>query len=104
MQERPGAGRELHIAVIDRGVGIPRAEQDKIFDKFYRVATTARRTGGTGMGLAIVKGLVEANGGRVTVESRPGEGSTFTIILPIEQPRPGATVLRDEVAVEESRP
>ncbi len=104
VQERPGAGRELHIAVIDRGVGIPRAEQNKIFDKFYRVAATARRTGGTGMGLAIVKGLIEANGGRVTVESRPGEGSTFTIILPIEQPRPGATVPRDEVAVEESRP
>jgi two-component system sensor histidine kinase KdpD len=76
---------ELHLVVTDHGVGIPLSEQAKVFDKFYRVAGSAGRTGGTGMGLAIVKGLVEAHGGRVTVESTPGEGSTFTVILPADQ-------------------
>ena len=79
-----GGNPALAIAVTDQGVGIPRAEQGRVFDKFYRVAASARGTGGTGMGLAIVKGLVEANGGRVAVASTPGEGSTFTVTLPIE--------------------
>jgi two-component system sensor histidine kinase KdpD len=80
----PGGAPELHLFVSDRGMGIPRSEQAKVFDKFYRVAGSAGRTGGTGMGLAIVKGVVEAHGGRVAVESRSGEGSTFTVILPAE--------------------
>jgi len=75
----------VSIAVADHGAGIPRAEQSKIFDKFYRVAGTARRAAGTGMGLAIVKGLIEANGGRVAVASAPGEGATFTVVLPLEE-------------------
>ncbi len=79
-----GGSPALAIAVTDQGVGIPRAEQGRVFDKFYRVAASARGTGGTGMGLAIVKGLVEANGGRVAVVSTPGEGSTFTVTLLIE--------------------
>ncbi len=81
----------VRIAVRDRGQGIPRAEQAKIFDKFYRVAGAARSASGTGMGLAIVKGLVEAHGGRIAVESSPGQGSTFIVTLPLEQPshRPG---------------
>jgi two-component system, OmpR family, sensor histidine kinase KdpD len=82
--EGPAGAPELHLVVIDRGVGIPQSEQANIFDKFYRVAGSAARIGGTGMGLAIVKGLVEAHGGRVTVESTPGEGSTFTVNLPAE--------------------
>jgi two-component system sensor histidine kinase KdpD len=84
LADGPGGAPELHLSVTDRGVGIPLSEQAKVFDKFYRVAGSAGRTGGTGMGLAIVKGLVEAHGGRVTVESTPGEGSTFTVILPAE--------------------
>jgi len=84
---RADGGRDLRIDVTDHGAGIPRSEQARIFDKFYRVAATARRTGGAGMGLAIVKGLVEANGGHVAVDSRPGQGSTFTVSLPIEAER-----------------
>jgi len=80
----------LRLSVVDRGAGIPRSAQARIFDKFYRVAGAARHASGTGMGLAIVKGLVEANGGRVAVASAPGAGSTFTVILPLERgtPRP----------------
>lgn len=83
----PDGAAELHISVADRGPGIPRREQSRIFDKFYRVAGSSSRAGGTGMGLAIVQGLVAAHGGRVAVESAPGQGSTFTVILPIEPHR-----------------
>jgi len=76
-------GGEVRIAVADRGIGIPGAEQARIFDKFYRIGrseTQSRR--GSGLGLALVKHIAEAHGGRVTVESRPGEGATFTLVLP----------------------
>jgi len=87
VEERDGA-RSLRIGVADRGPGIPPPERDKIFDKFYRIAGSARRAGGTGMGLAIVKGLVEAHGGRVAVagpSTGAGHGSTFVVTLPIEE-------------------
>ena len=76
----------IEIAVSDNGPGIPAVEQDRIFDKFYRIAGTGRRTAGTGMGLSIVKGLVEANGGQIAVHSTGQHGSTFTIILPTSSP------------------
>ena len=79
----------VRIWVVDCGPGIPVFEQSKIFDKFYRVTDTATRTSGTGMGLAIVKGLVDAHQGRVTVHSAHGEGSTFSIVLPIGQDEGG---------------
>jgi signal transduction histidine kinase len=79
----PSGVPEMHLAVSDQGIGIAPEEQEKIFDKFYRTAGSGRRSGGTGMGLAIVKGLVEANGGQVVVESEPGRGSTFTVVLPL---------------------
>jgi len=71
------------IAVSDRGIGVPRDEAGKIFEKFYRVGrsdTQARR--GSGVGLALVKHVAEAHGGRISVESRPGAGSRFTLWLP----------------------
>jgi two-component system sensor histidine kinase KdpD len=80
----PSHGHMVRIAVTDRGVGIPAAEQERIFDKFYRVTEGSRGVSGTGMGLAIVKGLVEAHGGLVCVESTPGAGSTFSVLLPVE--------------------
>jgi two-component system sensor histidine kinase KdpD len=80
-------GEELEIAVSDEGAGIPAGEQERIFATFYRVAEGTRGANGTGMGLAIVKGLVEAHSGRVRVESAPGQGSTFSVFLPIG-PRP----------------
>ncbi|WP_008313327.1 sensor histidine kinase [Leptolyngbya sp. PCC 6406] len=70
------------IQVCDRGRGIPLADQSEIFHPFYRVdSDRARTTGGTGLGLAIVKTLMEAMGGRVTVQSTLGQGSTFTLHL-----------------------
>jgi signal transduction histidine kinase len=84
------------LAVEDQGIGIPRDEQKKIFDRFHRVSTgLVHDVKGSGLGLAIVRHIVEAHGGWVSVESRPGEGSTFSIHLPIERtpdeaPAPGA--------------
>ena len=76
--------RALRVTVSDQGVGIPPVEQERVFDKFYRVTGASRYASGTGMGLAIVKGLVAGHGGHVAVFSAPGEGSTFTVDLPIE--------------------
>ena len=75
------------ISVRDQGIGIPRDEQRKIFDRFHRVSTgLVHDVKGSGLGLAIVRHIVEAHRGRVTVESRPDEGSTFSIHLPVESP------------------
>ncbi|MBI2159263.1 MAG: HAMP domain-containing histidine kinase [Candidatus Rokubacteria bacterium] len=74
----------LALTVADQGIGIPAAEHARIFEKFYRVGrseTQGRR--GSGVGLALVRHVVEVHGGRVTVESRPGEGSRFTLWLPL---------------------
>jgi len=77
--------QSLVIAVTDHGVGIPRAEQDKIFEKFYRVENTLiHDTKGSGLGLSLVRHIMDAHGGRVELASTPGEGSTFRLILPIE--------------------
>ena len=78
------AGGWLVIAVSDRGVGIAREEQARIFEKFYRVGrsdTQGRR--GSGVGLALVRHIAEAHGGTVTVESAPGDGSRFSLRLPL---------------------
>jgi signal transduction histidine kinase len=77
----------LALSVLDRGPGIPPNSLPRIFDKFYRVPNS--RTGGTGLGLSLVKGFVEAQGGRVSAENRPGGGAAFTIRLP--RPLPSHT-------------
>ncbi|MCI0482264.1 MAG: HAMP domain-containing histidine kinase [Candidatus Dadabacteria bacterium] len=74
---------EVAIEVIDKGVGIPRAEQKKIFRKFYRVPNKRMEVEGSGLGLTLVKYAVEAHGGRVTLDSEEGRGSKFTLLLPI---------------------
>jgi len=75
---------ELAISVVDEGVGIPPEEQGKIFEKFYRVGRSeTQEQRGSGVGLALVKHVAEAHHGRVTVESRPGTGSRFTLWLPV---------------------
>jgi two-component system phosphate regulon sensor histidine kinase PhoR len=77
------------IAVKDHGVGIARDETSKIFDRFHRVSTgLIHDVKGSGLGLAIVRHIVEAHQGHVEVDSRAGEGSTFSILLPVEQPAP----------------
>ena len=79
-------GSTILIGVGDRGVGIPPNEHQKIFQKFVRGADAKRAgVGGVGIGLALVKRIVEAHGGTVQVESEPGRGSTFTLVLPCHE-------------------
>lgn len=74
------------LQVSDTGIGIPPQEQERIFDRFYQVdGSSQRRYSGVGLGLALVRELVEALGGEVDVESEPGRGATFTVILPAWQ-------------------
>ena len=76
------------LAVADTGIGIPRHDLQRVFERFYRVDTArSRETGGTGLGLSIVRHAVERHGGSVRVESLLGEGTTFTVRLPVEPPR-----------------
>ncbi len=89
---RPGGSVKLSIRVdtdniiirvIDTGIGIPPEELEHIFDRFFRVEKSrSRDRGGSGLGLAIVKKIVEDHGGTVSVQSKMGEGSTFSVILP----------------------
>lgn len=80
LEAHPG---EVTIAVRDRGIGIPAAEQRRIFERFHRVGSSlVHDVKGSGLGLAIVHHIMAAHGGRVTVESTPGRGSTFTLHLP----------------------
>ncbi len=79
------------ISVTDQGIGIPEHDLERIFERFYRVdRARSRDTGGTGLGLAIVKHVVAAHGGKVTVWSREGVGSTFTLRLPVLAKPPAA--------------
>jgi two-component system, OmpR family, sensor histidine kinase SenX3 len=82
-------GRQIvELSVSDQGIGIPERDLERIFERFYRVdPARSRVTGGTGLGLAIVKHVTAAHGGKVTVTSKEGAGSTFTLRLPV---RPGA--------------
>ncbi len=80
-------GEFLFVQVRDTGIGIALDDQRHIFDKFYRVRSEAtERINGSGLGLSIVKAIVEKHNGRVWVESEPGHGSTFTVVLPKYQP------------------
>jgi two-component system, OmpR family, sensor histidine kinase SenX3 len=78
----------VEMSVADQGIGIPERDRERIFERFYRVdPARSRATGGTGLGLAIVKHVTAAHGGNVTVWSKVGAGSTFTLRLPL-RPRP----------------
>ena len=77
----------VNLEVVDHGIGIPPNEQAKIFEKFYRACDPlVHNTKGSGLGLSLVRHIVEAHGGEVGVESSPGKGSKFTITLPVQNP------------------
>jgi two-component system sensor histidine kinase SenX3 len=81
-----GAGLEgdwVELTVRDQGIGIPAKDLERIFERFYRVdRARSRETGGTGLGLAIVRHVAVNHGGEILVDSREGEGATFTLRLP----------------------
>jgi signal transduction histidine kinase len=76
-------GDEAMLAVRDHGLGIPAAEMERIFERFQRAANVIGRIKGTGLGLASARHIVEAHQGTIRVESREGEGTTFTVRLPL---------------------
>jgi signal transduction histidine kinase len=82
-------GREVRVTVSDRGMGIPAAEQPRIFEPFYRAPDViAAQIHGAGLGLSLVKRIVEAHGGRIAVRSEPGRGSDFVVTLPAASDAP----------------
>jgi signal transduction histidine kinase len=81
----------VKLEVIDHGIGIPRQEQQKIFEKFYRVGDPlVHNTKGSGLGLSLVRHIAQAHGGEVFVDSAPGQGSKFTITLPVARRENGS--------------
>ena len=84
-------GREIRVVVADRGIGIEPSEQARIFEPFYRAAAVvSAQIQGAGLGLSLVQRIVEAHGGRITVQSAPGQGSEFRVDLPVAGVEPAA--------------
>lgn len=75
-------GTGVTVSVTDHGIGIRKADQPRIFERFYKVDRARLRGGGTGLGLAIARHVVEGHGGRIGVESEEGRGSTFIFTIP----------------------
>jgi len=92
------------VWVSDTGIGIPSAERDRLFQRFYRSSNAqARAIAGTGLGLVVVKSIVEHHGGTVRVDSSPGRGTTVTFTLPLAPGAPGFGVDHPPVATGNSR-
>jgi len=80
----PGDECSICVAICDTGAGIPPADQERVFERFYRVdKTRSRASGGTGLGLPIAKQIIEAHGGKITLKSKPGEGTEMQFCLPV---------------------
>jgi signal transduction histidine kinase len=95
VQAEPRNG-EARVSVIDSGIGIPKAELDRIFERFYQAEPhLTRRHGGMGLGLSIAKELIELHGGRIWVESVEGKGSRFTFTLPAQDALPDLRISRN---------
>lgn len=87
-------GRMVDLSIIDQGAGIPARDLERVFERFYRVdRARSRQTGGTGLGLAIVRHVATNHAGEVRVESQEGQGSTFTLRVPVA---PGPAAVTDE--------
>ena len=85
-------GENIIVHVRDTGIGIPAAEQEKIWDRLYR-GDKSRSQRGLGLGLSLVRAIVQAHQGRVQVASQPGEGSEFTVIVPVDETAAGGARL-----------
>jgi two-component system sensor histidine kinase KdpD len=84
-------GESIAVSIADRGIGIDPSEQTLIFERFYRARQHGGDNGGTGMGLAISRSIIEAHGGEITVKSQPGKGSVFTFEIPVARmEKPGS--------------
>lgn len=86
--------QEILVDVADRGPGIPPGEESRIFDKFFRGKFA--REGGAGLGLTICRGIVEAHGGRIWVENRPGGGAIFRFTIPLPEKQPAVEMEQAE--------
>jgi two-component system, OmpR family, sensor histidine kinase KdpD len=82
-------GPRVRVRVIDQGPGISAQEQDRIFMPFYRSPAAGSPHEGSGLGLAIAKGFIDAGGGEISVESLPGQGTSFIVDLPVGEAAPG---------------
>ncbi|HEX9093026.1 MAG TPA: sensor histidine kinase, partial [Coriobacteriia bacterium] len=85
------------LSVIDEGPGVPPGDLERVFDRFYKSGDT-RDDPGTGLGLYLVRMIVRAHGGTVTVASKPQQGSTFTMKMPLVAPRTGAEGVEPDTA------
>jgi two-component system sensor histidine kinase SenX3 len=91
------ADATVQLSVIDHGIGIPSRDVGRVFERFYRVdRARSRETGGTGLGLAIVRHVVSNHGGEIRVSSREGEGSTFSLALPLAASGPALPVAAEQ--------
>ena len=82
-------GGSVAITVQDTGIGISAADLPRIFERFYR-CDQSRSVAGTGLGLSLARAIARAHGGDISVSSRPGEGATFSVTLPVERPEGAA--------------
>jgi len=89
-------GESAVLAVLDRGVGIAPADQERVFGHFEQVRSPGERTQGAGLGLWLVRELVQAHGGTITLASAPGAGARFTVTLPVEPVVAGAEPRTDQ--------